>query len=177
MVCASWVGTTLLKAGCGLRPRLRASYRTRGKRAGYQLSGCQTFRSPGNLAALVVFPLASRLADRSFQLPAHCSSLNVLPHLVILRPAVKIRFRDRVDQWTDDWWMKDASRSTNFKPVGNELAGNCGIALRLNGTVVCHQNTVEDRITAERNSLAGSDNVEQNLIPLHSDQVDMRIAA
>ena len=73
--------------------------------------------------------------------------------------------------------MKDASRSANFKPVGDELAGNCGIALYLNGTVVCHQNTVEDRTTAERNSLAGSNNIEQNLVPLQSGQVDMRIAA
>ena len=73
--------------------------------------------------------------------------------------------------------MKDATRSTNFKPVGNELAENRGIALHLNGTVVCHQNTVEDGTTAERNSLAGSDNIELNLVPFHSGQVDMRIAA
>ena len=73
--------------------------------------------------------------------------------------------------------MKDATRSANLEPVGNELAGNRGIALHLNGTVVCHQNTVEDGTTAERNSLAGSDNIEQNLVPLQSDQVDMRIAA
>ena len=73
--------------------------------------------------------------------------------------------------------MKDASRSANFKPVGNELAENRGIALHLNSTVVCHQNTVEDGTTAERNSLAGSDDIEQNLVPLQSDQVDMRIAA
>src|SRR5437899_499817 len=73
--------------------------------------------------------------------------------------------------------MKDATRSTNLKPVGDELAGNCGIALHLNGTLVCHQDTVKDGTTAERNSLAGSDNIEQNLVPLHSDQVDMRIAA
>ena len=73
--------------------------------------------------------------------------------------------------------MKDATQSTNLKPVGDELAGNCGIALHLNGTVVGHENTVENGTTAERNSLAGSDKIEQNLVPLHSDQVDMRIAA
>ena len=73
--------------------------------------------------------------------------------------------------------MKDARRSAKLKPIGNELAGNCGIALHFNGAVVCHQNTVEDGTTAERNYLAGSDNIEQNLVPLHSDEVDMRIAA
>src|SRR5207248_10566502 len=73
--------------------------------------------------------------------------------------------------------MKDPPRSAKLKPVGNKLARNRGIALCLNGTVVCHQNTVEDGITAERNFLAGSDNIEQNLIPLQSGQVDMRIAA
>ena len=73
--------------------------------------------------------------------------------------------------------MKDATRSAKLKPIGNKLAGNRGIALHLNGTVVCHQNTVEDGTTAKRNSVAGSDNIEQNLIPLQSGQVDMRIAA
>ena len=72
--------------------------------------------------------------------------------------------------------MKDASRSAKLKPIGNEFAGNCGITLHLNGPVVCHQNTVEDGTTAERNSVADSDNVEQNLVPLQSDQVNMRIA-
>ena len=73
--------------------------------------------------------------------------------------------------------MKDASRSAKLKPIGNEFTGNGGIALHLNGPVVCHQNTVEDGTTAEGNSLAGSDNIEQNLVPLQSGQVDMRIAA
>jgi len=58
--------------------------------------------------------------------------------------------------------MKDPPRSAKLKPVGIKLARNRGIALCLNGTVVCHQNTVEDGITAERNFLAGSDNIEQD---------------
>src|SRR4029077_7398842 len=73
--------------------------------------------------------------------------------------------------------MKDASRSAKLKPIGNELAENRGIALHFNGTVVCHQNTVEDGATAERNSLAGSDNIEQNMVLLQSGQVGMRICA
>jgi len=62
--------------------------------------------------------------------------------------------------------MKDAARSAELNSIGNEFAENRGFALYLNGTVVCHQNTVEDGTTAERNSLARSDNIEQNLVPL-----------
>jgi hypothetical protein len=72
--------------------------------------------------------------------------------------------------------MKDPARSVELKPVGNNLARNRRIALQLNRTVTCHQNTVENGITSERNLAAGSDNIEQNLVPLQSGQLNMRIA-
>ena len=72
--------------------------------------------------------------------------------------------------------MKNAGRSAQLKPVSNDFARNRRIALYPDGTVVCHQHTLEDGITAKRNPVAGSDNVEQNLVPLQSDQVNMRVA-
>jgi hypothetical protein len=42
--------------------------------------------------------------------------------------------------------------------------------------VICHQNTLEGGIAAERNFVAGSNNIEQNLVPLQSGQVNMRMA-
>src|SRR5207237_7471102 len=97
---------------------------------------------------LVVCGLAavSLLTSHFCSLPAAlCFPLFVLCPLCFLLSAVSFL--------ADDWWMKDATRSPKPKPVGDELAGNCGIALHLNGPVVCHQNTVEDGTTAERNSL------------------------
>ncbi len=39
-----------------------------------------------------------------------------------------------------------------------------------------HQNTVENGITAERNFVTGSHNIKQQLVPLQSGQLNMRIA-
>ena len=73
--------------------------------------------------------------------------------------------------------MKNAARPAKLKSVSNELARDRCLTLEFNRAVICHQNTSEDGIATKRNLAAGSDNIEQNLVPLQSGEVDMRIAA
>jgi hypothetical protein len=72
--------------------------------------------------------------------------------------------------------MKNAGRSAKLKPVSNDFARDRRVTLYFNRAVIGHQNTVEDGIAAEQNFAAGPDNIEQNLVPLQSGEVNLRIA-
>ena len=109
---------------CGFR----ADFGLAGFRASYQMRQARglsitVIRGAGSLLQFT----PHELADHSLQLPVHYSSPQALSRLAIPGPAVKIRIREGVDQWTDNWWMKDATRSANLEPISNDFAGNCGV--------------------------------------------------